>query len=70
MKLPLLALVECAIALLLTFPLALLAVYGVWTYADDHDMATLAIAGACVLLGAFIFRAAMKCVSQGRALQA
>ena len=66
MKSPLLTLAKCAIALLLAFPLVLLAVYGVRTYADDHDTATLVIAGVFALLGAFTFFAAVRCVSQGR----
>ncbi len=66
MKPPLLKLAECAVALLLAFPLALLAVYGVTAYADDRDTVTLLLAGMFALLGACTFLGAMRCVGQGR----
>lgn len=65
MKSPLLTCAQCAIALLLAFPLVLLAVYGIATYADDHDMVTLLLGSVFASLGAWIFYAAARCVSQG-----
>jgi len=65
MKSPLLTCTQCAIALLLAFPLGLLAVYGIATYADDHDMVTLLMGSVFASLGAGIFYAAARCVGQG-----
>jgi hypothetical protein len=66
MKSPLLTCAQCAIALLLAFPLVLLAIYGIATFADDHDMVTLLIGSVFASLGAGIFYAAVRCVGQGR----